>query len=89
MKMRKEHYEFIKGAMSAIEHKRVIDHKAYIWELFFDGMIEDPNKRLRNDFFRSAVNSQWVCDELYPYLNDTNIDSALKKIMKELGYETE
>ena len=86
MKMKKEHYEFIKSAMEAIEHKCVKDHEEYIWKLFFDGKINEPDKRLRNDYFRLAVSSKWVCDELYLYLNDTNIDSALKKIMKELGY---
>jgi hypothetical protein len=88
MKMKKEHYEFIKGAMEAIEHTHVKDHEAYLWKLFFDGKIGDPSKRLRNDYFLMAVSSKWVCDELYPYLSDINIDSSLKKIMKELGYET-
>jgi len=86
MKMKKEHYEFIKGAMSAIERKRITDHEEYLFKLFFDGKIREISKRLRNDYFRLAVSSKWVCDELYPYLNDTNIDSALKNIMKELGY---
>jgi hypothetical protein len=33
----------------------------------------------------SACNSIWISNNLYPYLNDTHIESALKAAFKELG----
>ena len=49
----------------------------------------DPAKRYRWDLLNCATRLgvlpiTWVCDELYPYLNDDHIDTALRKIMKTL-----
>jgi hypothetical protein len=41
-------------------------------------------KRLRWDFLYTTPGSQWVSDNLYPYLDDTHIDTALKSIVAEI-----
>lgn len=46
---------------------------------------KDIEKRLRWDMMWGAVNSSWVCDNIYPIgMHDTHIDTALKRIVKEL-----
>ena len=38
------------------------------------------DKRYRWDMTYKAGLSGWICDELYPYLNDDHIDTALRSI---------
>lgn len=45
-------------------------------------------QRLRWDVLRFSLiehksGIKWVCDTLYPYLNDDNINTALKAIIKD------
>jgi hypothetical protein len=47
---------------------------------------KDHEKRWRWDLLYAAKNfmpQHFVCDVLYKYLNNTHIDTALKKIVKE------
>ena len=37
--------------------------------------------RLRWDLLYKSVGSAWVCEHLYPYLNDSTIDTGLRKIL--------
>ena len=39
------------------------------------------HKRFRWDLLYMAVGSEWVCENLYPYLNDDHIDTALRNIV--------
>jgi hypothetical protein len=81
MKMTKEHYAYMKGAMSAIPRNKVVSH--YEW-LKLQPNVGDIAMRLRWDWFHAAGLTPWSCKELYPYLNDTHIDTALRKIVSEL-----
>lgn len=55
-------------------------------------LVKDWDKRYRWDVFHAigrALNphgpgTKWCCDELYPYLNDDHIDSALRSIVPPL-----
>ena len=38
------------------------------------------DKRYRWDMTYKAGLSTWICDNLYPYLNDDHIDTALRSI---------
>ena len=46
------------------------------------------DRRHRWDCLWVAKQSSWVCDTLYPYLNDDHIDSALRSIIPELDRST-
>lgn len=41
-------------------------------------------RRYQWDMVRHAGLMSWLCDTLYPYLNDTHIQTALNKIVKPL-----
>ena len=45
-------------------------------------------KRYQWDLLRHAVGMSWVCDTLYPYLNDSHIQSALNHLVKPLETRT-
>lgn len=42
------------------------------------------DKRLRWDAIYRAGLSHWICDNLYSYLNDDHIDTALRQYFKRL-----
>jgi len=71
MKMTTEHYEYLK--------LRIL--KAETQVIFQNNCLLSP-MRYRWDLLRIAVPVRWVCDELYPYLNDDHIDTALRHITK-------
>lgn len=80
MKMTAEHYKFIKSRIN-YEKKDVLKYKQ---SLKSDPRVKDIDKRLRWDLFYFAMPVAWDSKELYGYLNDNHIDTALRKIMKEL-----
>lgn len=41
--------------------------------------------RIRWDALYAAGLSQWISDNLYSYMDDTHIDTALRNIVKEIG----
>jgi hypothetical protein len=46
---------------------------------------KDIEKRIRWDLMYVSVGSRWVCDNIYPLgMNDTHIDTALRKIVGEI-----
>jgi hypothetical protein len=79
MKMTKEHYKHIEQAIDAIPVKLRQSHFA---SLQLDNRVKDIDKRFRWDCFNYAGLTQFACDMLYKYLDDTHIDTALKSIMK-------
>jgi len=82
MKMTAEHYAVIEEAIHSVPESWITNHKAFIYA---EGRSRDLDERLRWDLLFHAVATQWICDNLYPYLSDNNIDSALRKIMREEG----
>ncbi len=83
MKIKHEHINFIKDSIAALSLVEKI--KAHRDVLRLDDRVKDLEKRLRWDMLYAAVSSKWIGDNLYPYMNDTHIDSALKSIAKEIG----
>jgi hypothetical protein len=78
MKMKKEHYEYMREAIQAIETKFPEAKKQY----FEAGLSA---KRYRWDVLYAAKLSAWVCDNLYSYLDDSHIDTALRHIISDHG----
>jgi len=82
MKMPKPLYDELYGKIAAlnINMPRYRDHLRTLAK-----PPKDVEKRLRWDLLYSATDPAWVCDNLYPLdLDDTHIDTALKRIVKEL-----
>lgn len=84
MKITPEHYAFIKDAIqNKFTVSLVNDHRTFIEA---ENKAKDVEKRLRWDLIYFALGSRWICDNLYNYADDTHIDTALKKIVKELEF---
>lgn len=81
LKINQEHLQFIKEQFLT---KSKDELKKYKELLKTDSLVKDIEQRFRWDLLYGLVGSEWVCDNLYPYLNDDHIDSALKQICKEL-----
>lgn len=80
LKIKPEHYEILKNAFIDLGKKMDLPHVKD--QYMKTGHTE---LRFRWDMFWYIKMSGWVCRELYPYLDDDNIDSALVKIFKEIG----
>lgn len=84
MKIKAEHYAAIKSMLSQYSHdnrEQVLAYKAL-------KLGKDPERRFRWDLFTYArrVSSERIAmEDIYRYANDTHLDTALKKIMRELG----
>ncbi len=77
MKIRPEHYSKMKSdimaVLSTIEQQRIAECRAALSE-----------KRFRWDLMYAAKLTPFICSELYSYMNDEHIDTALRSIVKEL-----
>lgn len=80
MKIKPEHYAHIKTCISELKEK-IKPHREY---LIKEGKAKDIEKRLRWDMFWATKQTHWVCDNLYSYMNDDHLDTALRHIMAEL-----
>ena len=81
MKMKKEDYQYLK---SRLEHliEKIQSHREWI---IAEGKAKDVEMRLRWDLLHAAKIDDFIIDTLYPYLNDTHIDTALRKIMVDFN----
>ena len=81
MKMKLEHYNHLK-----VEIDKVLIKYPKLLSEYQAGQYpranktRDVNRRFCFDILYGAGISKWVCDNLYPYLNDDHIYTALKLI---------
>lgn len=72
MKMKKEHFDYLKSQMLAYPHTPLLH------DYLVTGLSE---QRWRWDWMHRVPGlNTWLCKNLYSYLNDDHIDTALKKI---------
>lgn len=81
MKIKPEHYARMKYEIAKIAG-HLPEHRE---NLKSDPRVKDLEMRLRWDASRAAGLTRFICDEVYLYANDTHVDTALRKIMVELG----
>lgn len=83
MKIKPEHVAHIRMAISKIATpEKIAAHRQFIIN---EGKAKDIEKRLRWDMSYYAGLTPWICDNVYPYADDSHVDTALKAIMKEMG----
>ena len=75
MKMTPEHFEYLKNAITPYDTSTL---RAHYKEM------NRTDERYRWDLTYIARLSDWISDEVYKYLNDEHIDTALKLIVKPL-----
>lgn len=85
MKIKPEHYNHLQNEFKKIDPARIAAHRE---SLQTDPRVKDLEKRLRWDCLWSVGLSRYLSDNIYSYANDDHIDTALKKIMKELNFES-
>lgn len=80
MKMKPDHYQVIRDRIALIAD-RLPAHRDY---LVLKGKCKDVEKQLRWDAFR-ACGYAGILNDLYAYLHDDHIDTALRSIILEVG----
>lgn len=80
MKILPTHLAHIRAAMAPLTCKAIAHRET----LKTDPRVGDLEKRLRWDWLYAAVPSKWVCETIYPYADDTHLDTALRRIVGEL-----
>jgi hypothetical protein len=81
MKITPEHYSTLKSIIGSFNREQVLAHKAL-------KLGKDPEMRFRWDLFTFAMRSgtgNITINDFYRYANDSHIDTALKRIVRELG----
>ena len=79
MKMKPEHYFHVRNCFEKSAHWIPMVRESIANE----NKAKYHDKRLRWDMLYTAVGSRWICDNLYSYLDDSHIDSALRVIMRQ------
>jgi len=84
MKMSHEHYTVLSTAIAEVLDKHNSDGelvRCYEAGAFHNASkVKDLQKRFCFDVLYGAVLNSWVSNELYPYLDDSHIYTALKSI---------
>jgi len=83
MKIQPVHYQAIKAKFVA-NLAKFAEHRAFLLSPENKRPAKDIEMRLRWDALNQLFGAKYICDTLYPYLNDTHIDSALRNIMAEI-----
>lgn len=86
LKITKYHFDVLHDAINGL-----LAERPDIVDLYETGQFQnsnrvaDLNKRFRWDMLQCAIGSSWVCSNLYGYMDDRHIDSALKKIVPTIA----
>ncbi len=78
MKIRQEHYDRMKTDIAQV----LSTVEPQVLDVFKKTHSE---KRFRWDLMYMAKLTPFICSELYAYLNDDHIDTALRSIVKDLN----
>jgi len=80
MKITPQHYAQLREMIARI-YPELADYKLAI---IAQGKAKDVDKRVRWDALNAVGGTKFICENLYSYLNNDHIDSALRAIIKEL-----
>ena len=81
MKIKPEHYAHMRDAIrAAVTREQVTSHRA---ALLATGKPMDIDMRVRWDMTYAAKLTPWICANVYPYADDSHIDTALRAIVRE------
>lgn len=85
MKMTLEHYNTVKAAIDATlaRHPDAVE-RYRAGDFPRADKVKDLQRRFCFDLLYASVPASWVCSELYPYLNDDHIYTALKRACPKL-----
>lgn len=81
MKIKKEHMDIITEKLDKAE-------KSFLsWQHIWEGYKQEglSFKRFCFDLTYEFIGSKWICDNLYSYMNDDHLYSAMKSYMRKKG----
>jgi hypothetical protein len=87
MKIKQEHFDILRNGLKKVKEKYPNARQDYLNDSHLKG---DRDKRFRWDALYAApiegykYYADFLCKELYPYLKDDHIDTALRRIVNEL-----
>ena len=87
MKMKKEHFEYISQKINAILDDKGRDAVIAAYEsgnFPRSDRVLSLQTRFNLDLFYAAGLTRFACDTLYKYLDDTHIETALKRICPKI-----
>lgn len=86
MRIKPEHYEYIKNSIKdTIEYNGIDRVKQYYNSCKKNKNVHDPKIRIMYDLKSLSIKSDYIIENLYPYMNDNHLTTALLKIGYELG----
>lgn len=80
MKIKTQHYDHMMNTIRDFMEKNCQAINDHMEELKDDQRVKDHGKRLRWDIANASGLIPWFCSDLYPYMNDDHIDTALRHI---------
>jgi len=78
LKIKPDHYRHLRGQFKSLTATEIRAAVAHARSLDVSNAAKD--KYIRTTLLRRRVSQEWIKQHLRPYLSDTNIDNALKKI---------
>lgn len=86
LKIRPEHYDVLERACNVVVSQNPTSYEQYRTAGLSDMRYNfDVLRACRVD---GKSGTEWICEQLYPYLNDEHIGSALAKILGNTGKNT-
>ena len=85
LKIKKEHFDYI--AAKIVE---TLENNPDAVAVYESGNFHNSDKvkclqtRFNSDLLRYSVGSKWICDNLYPYMNDNHLETALNRIVPKI-----
>ena len=86
MKMKEEHYSYIKKEVTNNFSKEWVNQYSLDILKEYNEKFktkEQVNQRVRMDLLYMAGLTNWICATLYPYLTDKHINTAMYKLMQD------
>ena len=94
MKIKPEHYQVLLNSVSGFfeKHDQDVFYKV-VQEYATDKRVKNPDRAAKYNITRvgfaaytGILFERWVCDNLYSYLNDDHIETAINSAFKKLGF---
>ena len=83
MKITQTHYSYMKNKIDSFLNEKGLQFVVSTYEgghFNRASAVKDLQKRFCFDLLYNVVGTAWVCDNLYSYMNDDHIYTALKRI---------
>jgi hypothetical protein len=82
MKIKKEHYDHLKNEIAAFVARKGMDViNSHIAACRADDRVKNLTTRVCFDLMHAAGLTNYICDNLYNYMNDDHLETALRHIV--------